>query len=73
MFYYLFAYYLFIYCLLNLLIYYLVGSYVHKSHMSRIQRTHYINLRWQLMKTFVVETCSTVNIMHYVDYIMVLM
>jgi len=41
--------------------------------MSRIQKTHYINLRWRLVKIFVIKICSAVNIMHYVDYIMVLM
>jgi len=25
------------------------------------------------MKTFIVETCFAINIMHYVDYVMVLM
>jgi len=50
----------------------LVHSFT-KSHVSRIQKTHNINLRWRLMKTFVVETYSAVNIMHYVDYIIVLM
>jgi len=50
---------------LHLMFYYLFTyrSWFIVSHMSRIQKTHYINLCWRLMKTFAVETYSAVNIM----------